>query len=151
MKQKWNNKGFSLVELIIVVAIMAVLIGVLFPTYLRYVDRTKHTTDCSNVGMVMDACEVLAADPDAKWMSGNSITIKLDANKGTNFTSYTGAGPVADLKKLAPESSASIVAPWGPFTIVATKEENGHITFEMDDDDIAKLAVYSTALSERLE
>jgi prepilin-type N-terminal cleavage/methylation domain-containing protein len=151
MKQKWNNAGFSLVELIIVVAIMAVLIGVLFPTYLRYVDRTKHTTDCASIGTVLDACEVLAADPDASWMNGDSITIELDTNKGTDRTAYSGSGPVTELKTLAPETSASIVAPWGPFTIVATKEESGHITFEMNDDDIAKLAVYSTALSERLE
>lgn len=151
MKQKWSNGGFSLVELIIVVAIMAVLIGVLFPTYLRYVDRTKHTTDCSSIGAVLDACEVLAADPDAKWMNGESITLILDTNKGTNLTDFSGTGPATDLEKLVPEMSASIVAPWGPFTIVATKVEAGHITFEMDDDDIAKLAVYSTALSERLE
>jgi type IV pilus assembly protein PilA len=151
MKQKWNNRGFSLVELIIVVAILAVLTGVLFPTYMRYVDRTKHTTDCTGIGAVLDACDVLAADPDAKWRSGDSITIVLNTNKNGNATAYSGTGPVTDLKNLVPEMSTSIVAPWGPFTIVAAKDENGHITFEMDDDDIAKLAVYSTALSERLE
>ena len=32
MKKKMNNKGFSLVELIVVIAMMAVLIGVLAPT-----------------------------------------------------------------------------------------------------------------------
>ena len=32
-----DNKGFSLVELIIVIAIMAVLTGVLTPLYLQYV------------------------------------------------------------------------------------------------------------------
>ena len=34
-----NNKGFSLVELIVVVAIMAVLVGVLAPAYLKYVEK----------------------------------------------------------------------------------------------------------------
>lgn len=44
-----TNKGFSLVELIIVVAIMAVLIGVLAPQYLRYVEKTRLQRD--NTGM----------------------------------------------------------------------------------------------------
>lgn len=33
MKKKMNNKGFSLVELIIVIAIMAVLMVVLAPSF----------------------------------------------------------------------------------------------------------------------
>ena len=40
-KKKLNNKGFSLIELIIVVAIMAVLIGVLAPQYLKYVEKSR--------------------------------------------------------------------------------------------------------------
>lgn len=38
-----DNKGFSLVELIIVIAIMAVLTGVLTPLYLQYVEKSKVT------------------------------------------------------------------------------------------------------------
>ncbi|MDE7360278.1 MAG: prepilin-type N-terminal cleavage/methylation domain-containing protein, partial [Lachnospiraceae bacterium] len=37
-KQNMNDKGFSLVELIIVIAIMAILIVVLAPQYLKYVE-----------------------------------------------------------------------------------------------------------------
>lgn len=40
-KEKMNDKGFSLVELIIVIAIMAVLVVVLAPQYLKYVERSR--------------------------------------------------------------------------------------------------------------
>lgn len=44
-KHSEKNKGFSLVELIIVVAIMAILMGVMAPQYLRYVEKAKIRTD----------------------------------------------------------------------------------------------------------
>ncbi len=36
-----HNQGFSLIEIIIVIAILAVLTGILAPLYLRYVQRAK--------------------------------------------------------------------------------------------------------------
>lgn len=45
-KQKsLTNKGFSLVELIIVIAIMAVLVGVLAPQFLKYVEQSRKSKD----------------------------------------------------------------------------------------------------------
>ena len=43
-----DQKGFSLVELIIVIAIMAVLVGVLAPMYLRFINNSKISTDLRN-------------------------------------------------------------------------------------------------------
>ena len=59
---KKNNKGFSLVELIVVVAIMAVLVGVLAPAYLRYVEKSKLQKDVSAVGEVVEAIVYVMAD-----------------------------------------------------------------------------------------
>lgn len=50
-KQKnLTNKGFSLVELIIVIAIMAVLVGVLAPQYIKYVEKSRVSADAQQVG-----------------------------------------------------------------------------------------------------
>ena len=63
-KQKsLTNKGFYLVELIIVIAIMAVLVGVLAPQFLKYVERSRKSTDVQNVASIVTALQTYAADP----------------------------------------------------------------------------------------
>lgn len=60
-----NNKGFSLIELIVVVAIMAVLVGVLAPAYLRYVEKARKQTCYYNMDNVVREMQLLAySDPD---------------------------------------------------------------------------------------
>lgn len=71
-KKKLNNKGFSLVELIIVIAIMAVLIGVLAPQYLKYVNNSKIATDVSNADVIRSAVNACIADGK---LTGTTVTI----------------------------------------------------------------------------
>lgn len=93
--KKLNNKGFSLVELIIVIAIMAVLIGVLAPQYLRYVERSREATDVDNVEVMISAIEMYSADPTEAVVAGT-----LTCNNGTITASgdltNTDEGEVVD-------------------------------------------------------
>lgn len=61
MKIHMNNKGFSLVELIIVIAVMAILAGALVPAVLKYIYKSKRSADISRAGILQSAMQTAAS------------------------------------------------------------------------------------------
>ena len=88
---KNNNKGFSLVELIVVIAIMAVLVGVLAPTLLRYVEKSRVQKDESAVEEVRNAVVIAMADENVYKQVANNDKITVAGSDGTMTFSNTGA------------------------------------------------------------
>ena len=68
--KKMNNKGFSLIELIIVIAIMAVLVAVIAPNLTSYLGNSKKKTDNSNA----DTLESIINAQLQNYCSDDSIT-----------------------------------------------------------------------------
>lgn len=87
--KKKNNKGFSLVELIVVIAIMAVLMAVLAPAMLRYVEKSRIQKDESSASEVLSAVNNALADEEISEPITDGDTVAV-ANSGTGVA-YTGS------------------------------------------------------------
>lgn len=144
MKKKLkNNKGFSLIELIIVIAIMAILIAVLAPAYLRYVERARKSADAQAFGSAMSAIKTAAADPALGITTGNEIKVTFNTNGTTTFATATTAGGTQAIAKDT-EVQAELGATVGNYAIkssdwnaqaisvVGTMAAGGALTFKID-------------------
>ena len=132
--KKLNNKGFSLVELIIVIAIMAVLIGVLAPQYLKYVERSRNSSDQDNAAAIASAMQVWGAETDfggKKAFTAGTGVVTVNATGGS-ITTENNTSAVSDALTNAGITIANVKCTsktkWTSNTVTATIDANGTVT-----------------------
>ena len=86
-----NKKGFSLVELIVVIAIMAVMVAVLAPSLLQYVERSRAQKDDSAMAEAANAVQLALArqevyDEVLVYAAYTNYSCYVDANDATEPT-----------------------------------------------------------------
>ena len=90
--KKLNNKGFSLVELIIVIAIMVILVAVIAPQYLKFVNNSRVSTDVQTASDLVTAVNVAIADGNAAFSGANTLDFDKIENVSAMPTSrFTNA------------------------------------------------------------
>ena len=72
--KKNNNKGFTLAELLIVVAIIAVLVAIAIPVFSTQLEKSREATDMANV---RSAYATLVADYLTNTSAATSKSIKV--------------------------------------------------------------------------
>lgn len=98
MNCKQNQKGFSLVELIIVIAIMAILAGAIAPALIRYIDKGRKSSDRTTARTMYDETNYLLSsefDHYETWCDVNYPTTRsakiftVAGNGSSGGTGYT--------------------------------------------------------------
>ena len=74
-----KNNGFSLVELIIVIAIMAILATVIAPALIRFIDKSRKADDVAAASVISDAFNAALAEETVY----EALTAKISADGTT--------------------------------------------------------------------
>lgn len=104
-KVKKNNKGFTLVELIIVIAIIAILVAVLAPNYVKYVDRSRWSSDRNDCESLLS--EVKTAIVETQNNGGTVTAGTMTVSSGTTSTALQTAATNAGIKNALDDADPS--------------------------------------------
>lgn len=111
--RKKDNKGFSLVELIIVIAIMAILVGIVGTQVIPYIDKSRHAKDVqvlsglctdamtaySSNAATLDSAAVYEIDIDSlKVEVKKGAAVDTDTTLKNAFTELNKVTKISDLK-----------------------------------------------------
>ena len=86
MKKKNNKKGFTLAELLIVVAIIAVLTAIAIPVFSAQLEKAREATDLANIR------SAYAVVQSAALLHDDDATIKLNDTNDAKFSVDISAG-----------------------------------------------------------
>ena len=119
-KERMNNKGFSLVELIIVIAIMAILAAALAPQLMKYIEKSRVSTDATSCSSIESCVNAALANEEAykeiAKTGENSATYKqttfyVGISKTENKLKIQGLTGCAEFQKELLEALSGLKAP----------------------------------------
>ena len=147
--KKKNNEGFTLVELIVVIVILAILIGVTIGGIYMYVGKARKNTDLNNAKTIEKMCATVNTDETMiKYMSSNkNKQFHVEWRDHTMFngsdTHYIGLNPTDGHEVIQAEMQGDIFNVYLPkvFPDGLPKCNTGkfRLTFTVNEDGTAIL------------
>lgn len=132
---KKNNKGFTLMEMLIVVAIIAVLVAIAIPTFTSALEKSREATDAANIRAAYAEVTVAALTEAAgdtnvtctgaagsrEWSKSVKLVQKQDNWQNSVYTDTTNGNGIGGVA--APTGVTA-----GGSVTVTYKEADGSIT-----------------------
>lgn len=150
--KKANDKGFSLIELVIVIAIMAALVGVIMPTYFGYVEKSEEIARMERAENFRKCFDLAVVEVQAGGnvdKGGENLFCVSSAGRVSPETEYNKA-----IKKLLDESFGSDYE--GLYVNVMYNASDGvpfqyYLLFEGEKDTYEYCYTVDTAMLENLQ
>ena len=127
-----NKRGFTLIELIIVIIVIGILAMVAIPQYLRATERARIGKGINALGLISKAEKMYRAQNDTYIAANNSAL-----NDAAGLGGFVELGPVV----VDPDFDYAVTGTVSTFTAVATRtggSYNGKLINMTDDGNLSQ-------------
>ncbi len=107
MRKMLNKKGFTLAELLIVVAIIAVLVAIAIPIFTSQLEKSREATDAANIRDYYAEISVGLLDGS---LNATKNTMTVSGNK--TATATVTSGKITSVKVAGVEFKQTVTADW---------------------------------------
>src|SRR5262249_14089930 len=99
MKKSKVSKGFTLIELMIVVAIIGILAAIAIPQFANLVSKSQEGRTKANLGTLRSALSIYYGDTEGWYPAAPTATPGVNLSLLANAGRYLQAVPNADMPK----------------------------------------------------